>query len=187
MGLDLVELVMEIEDEFGFDLPDADAERISTVGQTAAYVISRLRQQAPPPIDYCPTSRAFHRVRKQLQSRFGVSRRAVTPSSRIGDLVRTRVHRFEWNEVARACGLRKMYGGCFFTPAFPQPSMTLRDLIYSRIEGKDSKRQSFYRPNGAVNERLVWRRVQYIVGEQLGVDVNELKWDTHYINDLHAD
>jgi acyl carrier protein len=41
MGLETVELVMQIEDEFGIEIPNEDAERIQTVGQLEAHVISR--------------------------------------------------------------------------------------------------------------------------------------------------
>jgi acyl carrier protein len=33
MGLDAVELIMAIEEEFGVEIPDHDAERITTVGE----------------------------------------------------------------------------------------------------------------------------------------------------------
>jgi acyl carrier protein len=32
-SLDTVEMIMEIEDEFGIEIPDEDAEKIQTVGQ----------------------------------------------------------------------------------------------------------------------------------------------------------
>jgi acyl carrier protein len=37
-SLDVVELVMEIEEEFGIAIPDADAEKIQTVGEAIRYV-----------------------------------------------------------------------------------------------------------------------------------------------------
>lgn len=40
-SLDLVELVMAIEDEFEFEISDADAERIHTVAEMVAYVKGR--------------------------------------------------------------------------------------------------------------------------------------------------
>ena len=38
-SLDLVELIMELEDQFGIKIPDDDAQKITTVGQAVDYVI----------------------------------------------------------------------------------------------------------------------------------------------------
>ena len=40
-SLDTVELVMELEDEFGVSIPDEDAELISTVGTAVDYITSK--------------------------------------------------------------------------------------------------------------------------------------------------
>ena len=37
-SLDLIELVMEFEDEFGMDIPDEEAEKILTVGGAVDYI-----------------------------------------------------------------------------------------------------------------------------------------------------
>jgi acyl carrier protein len=37
-SLDLVELIMELEDNFGIKIPDEDAQKITTVGQAVDYV-----------------------------------------------------------------------------------------------------------------------------------------------------
>jgi acyl carrier protein len=39
-SLDLVELIMELEDQFGIKIPDEDAQQITTVGQAVDYVVS---------------------------------------------------------------------------------------------------------------------------------------------------
>ena len=39
-SLDLVELIMELEDNFGMKIPDEDAQKITTVGQAVDYVTS---------------------------------------------------------------------------------------------------------------------------------------------------
>ena len=39
-SLDLVELIMELEDQFGVKIPDEDAQTLTTVGQAVDYVIS---------------------------------------------------------------------------------------------------------------------------------------------------
>ncbi|MCL6457113.1 MAG: acyl carrier protein [Gorillibacterium sp.] len=39
-SLDVVELVMELEDEFDIEISDEDAERITTVGEVVKYIQS---------------------------------------------------------------------------------------------------------------------------------------------------
>jgi len=56
MGLETVELVMEIEDEFAIKIPDEDAERIQTVGQLEQYVVSKT---ASDPQDVRQKVRSF--------------------------------------------------------------------------------------------------------------------------------
>lgn len=40
-SLDTIELVMAVEDEFGIDVPDDDAEKITTVGDAIDYINRR--------------------------------------------------------------------------------------------------------------------------------------------------
>jgi acyl carrier protein len=42
-SLDTVELVMALEDEFGLDIPDEDAEKLTTVGKAMDYVLSHAK------------------------------------------------------------------------------------------------------------------------------------------------
>ena len=37
-SLDIVELIMALEEEFGIEIPEADAEKISTVGDVVEYI-----------------------------------------------------------------------------------------------------------------------------------------------------
>ncbi|WP_438317518.1 acyl carrier protein [Sporosarcina sp. FA9] len=41
-SLDVVELVMELEDEFDMEISDDDAEKITTVGDTVSYIESKV-------------------------------------------------------------------------------------------------------------------------------------------------
>lgn len=42
-SLDTVELVMALEDEFGLNIPDDEAEKLSTVGKAIDYILSHKK------------------------------------------------------------------------------------------------------------------------------------------------
>jgi len=44
-SLDTVELIMEFEDEFGIEISDEDAEKISTVGEAIRYLEKSLGEK----------------------------------------------------------------------------------------------------------------------------------------------
>jgi len=44
-SLDIVELVMALEDEFNMDIPDEDAEKLTTVGKAMDYVLANLSEK----------------------------------------------------------------------------------------------------------------------------------------------
>lgn len=45
-SLDIVELVMELEDAFGLEIPDEDAEKLRTVGNAIDYLHGRVKEKA---------------------------------------------------------------------------------------------------------------------------------------------
>lgn len=44
-SLDVVELIMAIEEEFDVEVPDEDAEKISSVGEAVAYIQKKLDEK----------------------------------------------------------------------------------------------------------------------------------------------
>jgi len=44
-SLDTVEVVMALEEEFGIEIPDEDAEKITTVGDAAKYIENKLSKK----------------------------------------------------------------------------------------------------------------------------------------------
>lgn len=42
-SLDIVELVMALEDEYGIEIPDEDAEKIETVGDAIRYIEEHMK------------------------------------------------------------------------------------------------------------------------------------------------
>ena len=43
-SLDLVELIMALEEEFGIEIPDADAEKVVTVGDVVSYIKENVKE-----------------------------------------------------------------------------------------------------------------------------------------------
>lgn len=45
-SLDTVEVVMALEEEFGIEIPDEDAEKITTVGDAVKYINDKVKTKA---------------------------------------------------------------------------------------------------------------------------------------------
>ena len=45
-SLDLVELIMAIEEEFGGEISDEEAQKITTVGEAVTYIDTRMKPEA---------------------------------------------------------------------------------------------------------------------------------------------
>ncbi len=79
MGLDTVELVMAVEEEFGLEIPDAAAEKMFTVGDMHSFLVSELRRRGRSEID---ENRIFERLREIVCAQLGVKPEVVVPEAR---------------------------------------------------------------------------------------------------------
>jgi acyl carrier protein len=93
MGLDSVELVMEMEETFGIVFDDLDAEKIGTVGQAYRYILGKLELSQTIP---CPSAVLFYKFRRALMMRYGADRRSLRPSARIADFLPKHGRRQAW-------------------------------------------------------------------------------------------
>jgi acyl carrier protein len=107
MGLDAVEVVMEVEAAFDIRIPDEAGQKIETVGQLYDYVVEQTRQKAADPAkdipartDVCLTAATFYLLRRELCGRFGLERRQVGPRESLEQLLPRRSRRREWAELA---------------------------------------------------------------------------------------
>jgi acyl carrier protein len=102
MGLDGVELVMEMEETFGIVIEGRDAVQIETVGQAYRYILGRVELRADAP---CPSATLFYRLRRNLLARSGVDRSAIRPSSRIDDFLPFADRRAAWVGLGDGLGV----------------------------------------------------------------------------------
>ena len=102
MGMELVELAIEVEETFGFTIPDEDAAALDTVGKLYDYILERRfegKEQG------CLTSVAFYRLRRALMSVFGVARDDIRRSLDLAEIIPRR-RRQRWSGLQAALGLR---------------------------------------------------------------------------------
>ena len=84
MGLDAVEIVMEVEDAFDTRLEDAEVTKISTPRDLIDMVMSKVAQADATG---CLTQRAFNLLRAALLRQLPLKRRDIAPRARLTDLV----------------------------------------------------------------------------------------------------
>jgi acyl carrier protein len=110
MGLDTVELVMEIEEAFNITIPDADAEKIQTVGDLYRYLMLRLnfeRQAADvndPTTFQCLSALAFYRFRRRLISNLKIPRRDIRVDTQLDTLIPPANRKAEWRQLEQSLG-----------------------------------------------------------------------------------
>ena len=190
MGLDGVELVMELEDEFGIGIPDGDVEQITTVGQTVEFVVRQLSARRPVGPGVCPSARAFYRLRAALMAGYRVPRYSVRPEVKVSELVTDDARRFDWNElVAAACDLRPepFRWAKPLAARVPPPGTTVRELIATRSTGRAAGDDRFVGRNGEIALGPVYEKVVDVVSYELGVRRSAIGWGTRYVQDLHLD
>jgi hypothetical protein len=107
MGLDVLELVMEVEESFDVVLPDAELGRVDTVGDLYHFVLRQRGVRAARP---CLSSVAFYRVRRALMEGTGAARRGVRPRTRLEELLPVENRHALWERFRRASGPLRPHG-----------------------------------------------------------------------------
>ncbi len=104
MGLDFVEIMIEVEENFGVVVEAEEIPAITTVGQLHENILKKRKNQLGQP---CLTSATFYRVRRQLMAATGLTKRAIRPSTPLAQLI-PRAHRRQLWDTLR--GTRDLQG-----------------------------------------------------------------------------
>jgi hypothetical protein len=100
MGLDGVEIILRVEEEFAISLEDDELFTTKTVGELYALVLSKL-ETTPS----CLSSKAFYVTRKVLTEVLHVSKRSMRPSTHLAEFFPEETRRARWQQVAYESGL----------------------------------------------------------------------------------
>lgn len=108
MGLDTVELVMDVEDKFDIVIWDADYPCIVTVGDLHCLIVKRLQEAIDPQPEptACPSMATFLKVRRFFVSAFNVGRSTIRPQSRLESLLPQDDRDSNWMKLAAHAELR---------------------------------------------------------------------------------
>jgi len=91
MGLDTVELLLNVEECFGVAITDESAAELTTPRQLASHVAKLLAAQSPENISAraspCLSQRAFYRLRRILIAETGLSRDTLRPDTPLAEVL----------------------------------------------------------------------------------------------------
>ena len=99
MGLDGVEVVMAVEEEFKITLADEEVFQAPTVGKLVGVVLSRLQQGPNLP---CISQHGFYRVRQVLMQQLEIRRNEITPNCLLATLIAKPGRQQIWQKLLEA-------------------------------------------------------------------------------------
>lgn len=102
MGLELVEIVIEVENTFGIRLGDDEAGGIVTPGDLCDVIVKKLRARDACP---CLSAGVFFRLRGAFAGTLGTDPAVFRPRTALADLLPRRRRRHLWNAIGLAAGL----------------------------------------------------------------------------------
>lgn len=190
MGLDGVEMVLTVEEEFGIAISDGDAESLYTTRDLIEAVCSKLDmgggeldvdlESDELRVTSCLSQRAFYKVRSEVMRATGVARGRVKLESRVEELFPKFKGVGEWKKFVHELGMRGLpwYGSWFRGHSAPK---TVRDVVDRLVV----RNPAWLRVYGRWSRGLVRERVRAIVSEQLGV--REFDDDDEFVRDLGMD
>lgn len=101
MGLDAVEIVMDVEDHFGITIQNAESEHVRTVGDLVALIHDRVSIAHET---YCPTLPAFLKLRTAVRNATADSTFRIRPRQRIAEQLTVQQRRELWKHLSELLG-----------------------------------------------------------------------------------
>jgi len=98
MGLDSVELVIEVEDTLGIEISNLEAEKINTV-QDFYDCAWRHVSNKKLAIEKCYTQSVFYKIRQAIIENIKVDKANITPKTKIADIIPFENRRQIWHQL----------------------------------------------------------------------------------------
>ncbi len=104
MGLDTVELVMEIEEAFDISIPDDRASKMLTVGDVYNFILEKTADSTLKS-STCLTAAAFYELRRHVRS-LGLSHSSIRPKTQLDRVIPLIGRRAYWQALSSRMDLR---------------------------------------------------------------------------------
>lgn len=112
MGLDAVEMIMDIEDEFNISIPDEEAEKMRTINNLYEYVSKVYdRDKDTRKVVPCASQHAFYKLRKALMEMTNAQRKSIRPDTDLKTYLHPENKMSFWDELKEKtnCKLPEFY------------------------------------------------------------------------------
>jgi hypothetical protein len=96
MGLDIIEFVMNVEEKFSIEIPDADAQHLTTPRKLVDYLMTRVKAGADRG---CLSQREFHRLRRAVIARNWATRDSLKTDTPLEGIVPKPNRRSVWEHL----------------------------------------------------------------------------------------
>lgn len=98
MGLDSVELLMEVEYTFDIVISDPEAEKISTVGELYDCVWDKIKNKQ---CDKCFSAMFFYKLRRLIFSKYDFAKKDFKPETNLNELIPKSKRKSLWNDIKK--------------------------------------------------------------------------------------
>ncbi|MDR3615121.1 MAG: phosphopantetheine-binding protein [Candidatus Obscuribacterales bacterium] len=182
MGLGSVELLLEIEEEFGVAIPDRDAEKMRTVGDVYEWLKRCIAGIDP---SMCLTQSVFYKLRRALVENYRLERHAIIPETRLTDFLSVRDIEDGWPFLQ------------MFIEVHPPPFAIANKIVGFRLSKEPLTIRQLVDALIVVNGKLlnsgrdsddeIWQRLVQVFCRQLNVEADDIKPEASMSKDLGVD
>ncbi|MEO1259411.1 MAG: hypothetical protein AAFZ15_11470, partial [Bacteroidota bacterium] len=102
MGLDSVELVVKMEDNFGIEISNVEAEQIYTVGDFYECILRKIKIKENRA---CQSQKLFYKIRKILHEDFNCTNEKIKPDLRLENIFPKYRRKEDWHKLQRKLNL----------------------------------------------------------------------------------
>jgi acyl carrier protein len=103
MGLDSVEIVLEVENAFGIAIPDKEAEKVLTVGDFHNLVWNYVKDRRDV---HCKSQNVFYRIRTALSEITSIDTKQIGTDVYLADLIPIDKRREVWTSLSEGTALK---------------------------------------------------------------------------------